>query len=73
MDNRALNRLLKLAVNPNATTAQLEAACDFIIEDIKASNQRATINPLPPLPTPEERLTDARRRASANLAKLRRR
>lgn len=73
MDNKTLTQMLKLAVNPNATVAQLSAACDYIMADIAESNRQRAINPPPPMPTDEERLTEARRRASANLAKLRRR
>lgn len=72
MDMKMMRSMLKLVNNPNATEAQLNAALKWLQDDLDAQAERNRLNPPPPLPTQEERLADARRRANANLAKRRR-
>jgi hypothetical protein len=72
--DKMTRKLLNLAVDPRATTAQLEAGIDYIMQSIEAENARRAANPPSPQPVPsdEERMADLRRRANANLARKRR-
>lgn len=69
MERKEIHQMLKLVVDPRATTQQLQSAMDRLVADIEASAAYNRANPLPPPPSPEERLIAARRAANANLAK----
>lgn len=66
-------KLLALAVDPNATMDQLLGGIKLLEQSIDEDNRRRAAMPPQPVLTQEERLTEARRRANANLARLRRR
>lgn len=66
-------QLLKLATDPNATMDQLLGGIKLLEQSIDAENARRAAMPPQPVLTQEERLIEARRRANANLARLRRR
>ncbi len=53
-------KLLKLAVDPRATTQQLNAGLDLLMQSIAAENAYNAANPLPPKPV----LSDAERLAA---------
>ena len=71
-------QLLKLATDPNSTMEQLMGGIQLLERSIDAENklnrqrdaERAKLPPVPVL-TPAEKLAESRRRANANLARLR--
>jgi len=64
-----IHSLLKLAVDPRATTEQLNAGIDLVTKMIEAENEYNRLNPPPPPPSPEERMIALRKAANANLAR----
>lgn len=64
-------KLLALAVDPNATMDQLLGGIKLLEQSIDADNRRRAAMPPQPVLTKEEQLAESRRRANANLQRLR--
>lgn len=71
MDAKLTRKMLKLAMNRNATVDQLMAGIALMDAAVEADNARRAAMPPAPVLTKEEQLAESRRRANANLQRLR--
>lgn len=71
MDAKLTRKMLKLAMNPNATIDQLMAGIALMDADVKADNARRAAMPPVPVLSKEEQELAQRRRINENLKRLR--